>query len=70
MQDYTLLKADALFKLEQFVKVFVENTKSQILESADFINPDFNNLVLNTKEIEVFRESLAQLNEFRCKALN
>lgn len=70
MQDYTLLKADALLKLELFVKVFVENTKSQILESADFINPDFNNLVLNTKEIEVFRESLAQLNDFRCKALN
>ena len=70
MQDYTLLKADALLKLELFVKVFVENTKSQILESADFINPDFNNLVLNTKEIEVFRESLTQLNDFRCKALN
>ena len=70
MQDYTLLKADALLKLELFVKVFVENTKSQILESADFINPDFNNLVPNTKEIEVFRESLAQLNDFRCKALN
>ena len=65
MQDYTLLKADALLKLELFVKVFVENTKSQILESADFINPDFNNLVLNTKEIEVFRESLTQLNDFR-----
>ena len=70
MQDYSLLKADALMKMEDFIKVFVANTKMQILESTDFINPDPSKLIPNTKEVEVFLQSLQQLNEHRCKALH
>ena len=70
MQDYGQLKADALIKMEDFIKVFVAKTKMQILESTDFINLDMSNLVPKTEEVDVFIQSLQKLNEHRCTELH